>query len=265
MVDTGKLKSNLNVYVNDEFKFILCAIPKVASTNLLHIMVNLTHQEKESTSTINTPTESERKHLHYHDHIHIRKSKALAKLKDYSDDDIAEKIKTYRKVIFVRHPLERLHSAYLNKFVNYNPVFHEAYGSHIINMFRVNASGEANHRGHGVTFSEFIRYVTHPLSRQMALLNEHWETYDNLCQPCILNYDIVGQYSNFGQEVKWTLKELNIDHLASLPNKQLHYTRVKHDLADVYANISSLDIHRLWKFYRHDFSMFGYSYPDWIN
>lgn len=56
------------------------------------------------------------------------------RLSNYTMLEINEKLKTYDKFIIVRHPLERLLSAYRNKFENKNEYFQSRFGKHIIKV-----------------------------------------------------------------------------------------------------------------------------------
>ena len=59
------------------------------------------------------------------------------RLSNYTLLEINEKLKTYDKFIVVRHPFERLLSAYRNKFEHKNEYFQSRFGKRIIKV-RVN-------------------------------------------------------------------------------------------------------------------------------
>ncbi|CAH3022964.1 unnamed protein product [Porites evermanni] len=86
------------IIVNDEYKVIFCYIPKVACSQWKRVFLALDNR---------TDVDDVHDNKHY---------KFL--LYDYSDEDIKVRLKSYFKFVFVREPLERLLSAYNNKFVN---------------------------------------------------------------------------------------------------------------------------------------------------
>ena len=86
------------VIVNDEYKVIFCYIPKVACSQWKLVFLALDNR---------TDVDNVHDNKHY---------KFL--FNDYSDEDIKVRLKSYFKFLFVREPLERLLSAYNNKFVN---------------------------------------------------------------------------------------------------------------------------------------------------
>ena len=86
--------------------------------------------------------------------------------------------------IFLRHPLERLISAYEDKFVvNKNPEF-------IKNVFNHNHLHNGQNR---VSFVQFINFVIDELLMdEMSEGSLHWWPYSKLCRLCDIDYSYIG-------------------------------------------------------------------------
>ena len=189
-------------------------------------------------------------------------SRYLRRLASYSHDEIDFRLRNYFKVMFVRSPLERLLSAYINKFTKaYSTYFRKRYGRKIVRRYREDPSDQSLQRGHDVTFSEFIQYILDPQTTESSSFNAHWRQYYKLCRPCIVNYDYIGKYETLAEDVGNVLRALNATHI-KFPASVASGRRTADLVSSVYANISSEDIHGLWKTYAVDFEMFGYKYPD---
>ena len=101
-------------------------------------------------------------------------------------------LKNYYKVTFTRHPVDRLVSAYRNKFGEIE-TFQKRYGVNIVEKFRPKSEPRTG-LGNDVTFSEFIEYLTDMKDLPRTKWDEHWSPMINLCQPCKVHYDGIGEY-----------------------------------------------------------------------
>uniref|UniRef100_A0A8C3NMJ9 Carbohydrate sulfotransferase n=1 Tax=Geospiza parvula TaxID=87175 RepID=A0A8C3NMJ9_GEOPR len=120
-----------HLVVDDTHGLLYCYVPKVACTNWKRVMMVLTGQGK------------------YRDPLEIPAHEAhvpsnLRTLSEYSVAEINARLRTYLKFVFVREPLERLVSAYRNKFtLSYNTAFHKRYGTKIVRRHRPQPSQRA--------------------------------------------------------------------------------------------------------------------------
>lgn len=184
-------------------------------------------------------------------------------LNQLKSEEIAVKLKTYLKFIFVRHPYERLLSAYRNKFeYTYSNYFQIRFGRKIIKQYRVNASAESLSRGHDVTFQEFIQYITELNATNEAFnFNEHWRPIKYLCYPCNVRYDIIGKYETLVSDAEYTLLRAGLSNKVSFPRRDQTYKfRPTTDLLhEYYDQIDQNLMDKLALIYKEDLEMFDYS------
>ena len=236
-----------SIIVNDKYKFLFCSVPKVGSTSWKRVIRAL--NEGLNGTTMNEIPGAQVHNMTFY-----------VTLNTLSKDEIQHRLKNYFKFMFVREPLERLVSAYKNKFtLRYNTYFQERFGRKIIKNHRKNPSKESLLRGHDVTFSEFVQYLLTSYENG-DLLNAHWQHYYKLCHPCLIKYDFIGKYETFMEDAELILKLLNVNNLIRMPTRTtLTNTNV---VQQTYRNITSEQIHKLWQMYSVDFAMFGYPYQD---
>lgn len=134
------------------------------------------------------------------------------------------------KILFVRDPYSRIFSAYVDKLVAPNPVYWKSWGISAIskyrktNQYRNNrnhqpADNDAKNRqgipptwkpkvtcAHDVTFSEFVQDAVNSRWK----VDTHLKPIVDLCSPCAVSFDVIGQMSTFSDDVKMVLDSLNI-------------------------------------------------------
>ncbi len=118
-------------------------------------------------------------------------------LNTFTTKQIEFRLKNYFKFMFIRHPLERVLSAYRDKVENISSYTH--YWKQIL-------EGQAKNQSTRISFVDFVTYLIRkrksvkyidPLDRkeliyknntviQEPLYNRHWDTESHLCMPCIV-------------------------------------------------------------------------------
>ncbi|XP_019616686.1 PREDICTED: carbohydrate sulfotransferase 11-like, partial [Branchiostoma belcheri] len=105
----------------DNIKTIYCYIPKAGCKTMKLLFYNLEYNKTERLISVGTADFEGKEadyiapNAHKSGWIHGRGHK---KMKHYSEEELSLRLATYRKIIVVRDPFERLASAWLNKFVN---------------------------------------------------------------------------------------------------------------------------------------------------
>ncbi|GAB6033496.1 hypothetical protein CHUAL_013377 [Chamberlinius hualienensis] len=240
-----------HVIVDDKYRLLYCYVPKVACTNWKRVLLIL---KSKATNQLSNPldipaNDSHRQHI-------------FRTLDNYTHDEIQYRLSHYYKFMFVRHPFERLLSAFRNKFQqNYSVYFHQRFGRLIIQRHRLNASEESLNRGNDVMFNEFVDYILDKRTLEDGLLNEHWRSMDSLCHPCFIHYDAIGKYEDLGIDAEYVLEKAGVKNLVRFP--KINRTVDTFSLIDDYfKNLTKSQILRLHHMYSLDFKMFGYKYAD---
>ncbi|XP_070540084.1 carbohydrate sulfotransferase 11-like [Ptychodera flava] len=167
---------------------------------------------------------------------------------------------SYTKIIFARHPLQRILSAYRNKLERANGSF-KRYGTSIVARYRHNASNiPATGRYVAPTFHEFVKYLLDPTNQ--AHLNRHWGFMHQMCAVCETYYDFIGHFENLQEEANYIIHKTAGNEF-SYPGYSTHVTNSSH--TDIYMNyfseIPDHDIVQLYNKFKMDFEVFGYSFP----
>lgn len=240
-----------NILVSDRNQLLYCMIPKVACSNWRRVLLVLEGYADDPNSLSSGD-------------VHNNTFGLLRPLSDYSSDEIIFRLSTYYKFVFVRNPIERLTSAFRNKFVQTQnrPIFREIFGSYILKRYRPNTPREQRRKGEGVTFREFIQYIVDSPPEDPEFVNEHWERYDRLCLPCLIYYDFIGKMETMTDDSEYLLRLIDVKTKVSLPNLKSNYRVPTKALSNFYFQSLSIDLQeRLMKMYDADFEMFGYKKP----
>ncbi len=209
--------------------------------------------------TNNIPKDKKYKKLH--DDREMSKI-GLRYLHKYQQDEIDYRLKHYFNFLIVRHPFDRVLSAFRNKFEAENkftiPNFHHRYGRWIIKRFRPTASEESLGRGNDVTFPEFVKYVIFQ-DKSYKDLNDHWRPIYQECFPTYIRYDYIAKMDTLEMDLRYILTKFGKDGcFDSIP----HYLRsnTSSRLENNYYNkIPRSDLRNLYQLYKNDFLLFNYT------
>eukprot|EP00066_Takifugu_rubripes_P018616 XP_011607882.1 PREDICTED: carbohydrate sulfotransferase 8 [Takifugu rubripes] len=254
----AKYKSNISktitphhvkhLYVEDKYMLLYCQVPKAGCSNWKRTLMVLAGQAPNA-------------HSIKHDTVHY--GHHLKTLDSFNHQEIMHRLETYTKIMFVREPLERMVSAYRDKFENPNNYYHSLFGKPIISKYRANPSSEALKTGSGVIFKEFVQYLL-DVHRPVGM-DIHWEQMNQLCNPCLIDYDFIGKFENMNEESDFVLRLTGAPPNVTLPSfkdRNPTDTRTSMQLTQKYfSQVGMLEKQRVYDFYYMDYLMFNYSKP----
>ncbi|XP_054753254.2 carbohydrate sulfotransferase 11-like [Lytechinus pictus] len=246
--------------VNEEYRIIYCNVPKVACTNWKTIFLELG-----GFSEFNTSREAHlganKKGRLYLDYLH-----------KYNVSQRRFMLQNYTKFVFVRHPFNRVLSAFRDKLAPNISVFFRnedrkgtwisQYGQRIIDRYRGKAEADRVNSNwkqqYDLTFTEFIRFLVDP---GIQSHNKHWDDIHSICKPCDINYDVIGKYETMSDDADFVLRLANIDPKIKFPKPHPSHVTNSSDgsLADtVYKGVPKSLMYKLAMLYAADFKLFGY-------
>ena len=251
---TRKVLKNLNhLLVLDSHKLIYCYIPKVGCTNWKRILLVLQGICNDTGNIGQFQT-------------HEMTAKHIKPLADYSIAEAKERLANYTKFVFVRHPLERILSVYLDKFQKDYPsstAFRKNFGRKIATYGDHEVIPKRPDGTRNVTFAQFVRYVGDP---QNSFSNvgptEHWNDMYRMCQPCMIKYDIIGNFSTLHKDADFMLQAAGLNHKISYP-KSTNPTNSSDEgyIESYFSNLPSADIQALLTRYAIDLNLYKFKIP----
>ncbi|KAF4529090.1 hypothetical protein B566_EDAN018221 [Ephemera danica] len=239
-------------YIDRPHKLTYCPVYKVASSTWLHQLLLLAGHTDE-----------------YLNDSRLQISKLARQVYPQPDEEIAEEaFRTTMKLLMVRHPFERLISAYRDKLENKDNRhqhgtmhFYETFGKKIVLKFRNSSVDE-----HGTplrpepTFREYVTYLIH---EDVVRFDDHWIPIYLFCTPCLVRYDVIGHVETMLRDQLYAIRAAGLENL--LKPRWRHLTKGKSSAGDVakkyFSKLSKWHVQRLYEVYQLDFELFGYS-PD---
>lgn len=168
----------------------------------------------------------------------------------------------------VRHPFERVLSAYRDKLENSTAGpehgthhFYQKYGRKIVAKYR-NSSATNQQQRKEPSFEEFVNYL---IDTDLALYaDDHWIPYYLFCTPCLIDYDFILHFETLQQDIDVLLTSLGEKTGPEWKHSNSRGKSKSELIQSYYGQLSRDTIEKLHKKYLVDFEMFGYSIDNFL-
>ncbi|KAK9880667.1 hypothetical protein WA026_011904 [Henosepilachna vigintioctopunctata] len=240
-----KRTSLKHILVDHKHKMLYCYVPKVACTNWKRVMMVLTGKSN-TTYLKDIPS-----YVAHGD-------KSTERLSQLSPKEIKKCLESYTTFLMVRHPMERLLSAFRNKFegnLTSSKYFQKRYGRHIVKKYRPRNRNQKylkKETGSDVTLNEFVQY----LLNEGLNSNEHWTPIYDLCHPCRINYTFIGKYEHLTEDAQALLDIIDAPPIR-FPMTNSAHTSTK--VREYFQMLPLKYMQALYKLYKNDFILFDYN------
>ena len=196
------------------------------------------------------------------------------------------------KFLVVRHPFERVISAYMDKLEDYTRdlkyrggYYYAMYGADIVANFRQKYQEKFPKNPLFMkkepSFVEFVEFL---IETPVSKYDEHWRPQFLLCPPCHFKFDVIVKMETFERWVLWLclcdsylfhcrdtdfiLSQRNLDGVVSLTKKHSSVGEKKKNETDLvktlFSQLSKNMVQALYDKYRIDFQMFEYDISDYV-
>ena len=242
-------------------KIAYCHVPKVASTAW---MLSFAEMNLIPVSIV----KSMNKANSLHEHLYNSFSEKVD-----NQSDLTRLLKFY-KITFFRHPFERLVSAFHDKFIVGKQInLMMPFIEYFISLKGMKKPKKVRKswidKYIDVSFRSFIDFVLSEYNNQEKISDPstHWWPYMDICKPCEIKFDYVGQLERLGKDVECILEKFpNYDILHQMKlkiqkkvNAKGHHN--KNMTMEYFSQLSTQKISTLYEMYKDDFKIGGYEYP----
>lgn len=200
--------------------------------------------------------------------------------------DAEEAFLSTLKLLVVRHPFERLLSAYRDKLENMRigsehgtAHFYLKYGSRIVAKYR--PGGNKTHSrsllkpwqylrdpqlpeptGFEPTFKEFVRHL---IDVDVVYSDDHWIPFYLFCTPCLLKYDIIAKVETMLRDQVYVIRAAGLQGLIRPRwRHRTYHDEGKHTSMRYFSQLTKQDVKRLYEKYKLDFELFDYKVDDYL-
>ncbi|KAL7291293.1 hypothetical protein TKK_0014896 [Trichogramma kaykai] len=164
-------------------------------------------------------------------------------------------------LMVVRHPFERLLSAYRHKLENRQgeEYYYERFGKRIVEKYRQKSS---NHTQAEPTFAEFLNFI---VDEQEP--DDYWTPYNSTCYPCTIKYDYVMKFENLVDEYNYYLFITGMHKhgfpypLTPLPENDPKSSTSQKVKEYYFKQVPTKLLRQVYEIYKLDFILFEY-HPD---
>ncbi|KAK8735269.1 hypothetical protein OTU49_005594 [Cherax quadricarinatus] len=244
------------MFVDQEHSLTWCKVPKAASTSWLHALLEVAGVQDVASKDMAG------KHALLREKYPLLATALLKRI-----------MPTTLKFMVVRHPFERVLSAYRDKLEDYERdikdrggYYYAIYGKRIVKAYRKFTSDDENHTyslRKEPTFREFVHYL---LDTDVEEYDEHWRPVSLLCTPCHIRYDIIAKMETLSKDADFILYHRGLSSAVHMEwSHKTDQTKKTSDVAKTYfSQLTSNEVKQLYYKYIIDFLMFEYELEPYL-
>ncbi|XP_015597046.1 carbohydrate sulfotransferase 11 isoform X2 [Cephus cinctus] len=178
-------------------------------------------------------------------------------------EELARYLNDSISFLIVRHPFERLLSAYRDKLKQSLPhTYHSKIGASIVSHYRPRDPKTGMIQGPKYPlFEEFVAWLLCDWKAGKEL-DMHWTPVANFCTPCQVRFDVIAKFETLHDDQNFLIKQARVGHIVKPEWKNsARGVQTKDVIKTYYARLTNKNIEELYEMFKYDFILFDY-YPD---
>ncbi|XP_045468996.1 carbohydrate sulfotransferase 11-like [Harmonia axyridis] len=234
--------------VNDEHHLVWCNVFKAASTSWMYNFNLLAgYSPKFLKKTKAVPLSLARK-----------------KYSRPSPQALMDAMENSLSFLIVRHPLERLLSAYRDKLQYSLPhTYHRQLGNKIIIKYRKKEPARTTPNYRWPTFPEFVDFLLDCVKHNRPL-DMHWTPITEFCTPCLFKFDVIAHTETLQEDQQYIIEKAHLENLIEPQWKNAGHGPTSKQVRKYYTKLTKTQIMKLYNLYRYDFQLFNYSMKGYL-
>ena len=254
-LDVSKRHLFHHIVTDDKHRLLYCFVPKAACTTWKTIFANYTDaiQAKRARGEL----KGNRLGVNVHDAEDMAAiGLPVLSSPNFRSRDISQRLATYTKMVIVRHPFDRLLSAYREKFQKqfYKLPIIRYVAQHYANIHN---TSRAYLKPGMIPFSSFIHFLVNDYRQ---VWDEHWSTFNDLCHPCLIHYDVIAKVETMPRDASHILASLTGSDVNTPSIHRRNSFVDAHTTLDMFKSLPEEMVKSLRNIYEIDFRMFGYEW-----
>jgi hypothetical protein len=180
------------------------------------------------------------------------------------------------KFIFIRHPFERLVSAFHDKFEHTKqgammlPFLKHEVIKYMMRSLKKQKSPKSSSLPFDIdlSFENFINFVLEEATYTViSEQSKHWWPYSDLCKMCKIKYNFIGSLETLNEDVSCMLKNFKnyalLQKMEDRVRKKINAggEHTKAMTMDYFSKLSKQTIQKLYELYKVDFILGNYKFP----
>lgn len=163
--------------------------------------------------------------------------------------------------LIVRHPFQRLLSAYRDKLQFSLPhTYHRKLGNEIIAKYR---QGPNRTKQKWPTFPEFVRFLLDSV-KNGQVLDMHWTPITEFCTPCMFDFDIIAHTETLQEDQEYLIFKAKLKNIIKPEWKNPGRGTTSEQIKTYYSQLTRAQILQLYHIYKYDFELFNYSVQGYL-
>ncbi|XP_055621382.1 carbohydrate sulfotransferase 11 isoform X2 [Toxorhynchites rutilus septentrionalis] len=179
---------------------------------------------------------------------------------------LREAINNSISFVIVRHPFERLVSAYKDKIQYALPnSHHQKLGIRIIQKYRKFIKGQPWSTQKYPTFPEFVNYMLDETRHPHLEIDMHWIPVTYFCTPCFFHYDVIAKFETLEEDQNYLISTAQLGNVIKPQWKNAGKGAHTNDVVlKLFSELSDDQLRGLYEYYRYDFELFGYGIDEYF-